>query len=176
MRLVCRYVIKGCIAIAILVGAAYLLAYSCGRGSRGLFSPDSFEVKVQSEWLLPPSEIPLYRSNFEYQSPNELVEYLVAKGYWSKQQADEPQWILLFRWNDQWRDGHTGFYREMVQAEKWIEWSEDNPKFAARLWPLVLARLRSNESGIASHFMYLARTSATIEEFEEQVENDPDLK
>lgn len=113
-------------------------------GGRGFFSPDTLEYRTQSERLILVAEIPVYRSAYRYDS-HELIDYLVAKEYWSPQPAPEPRWIFLFHWNRSWKDGESGFHRRLFwRKDFWIEWTEKHPERAAEVWPRVLELLRTD--------------------------------
>ncbi|GMV84070.1 MAG: hypothetical protein AMXMBFR7_52540 [Planctomycetota bacterium] len=116
---------------------------SSSPGGRGFFSPDTLEYRSQSERTVFATEIPLYRSAYRYDA-HELVDYLVAKGYWSPRPASEPRWIFLFHWNRSWKDGASGFHRRFFwRKDLWIEWTEKHPERAAEVWPHVLELLRA---------------------------------
>lgn len=162
-----------------LVGGVSLFSILYGKGGRGFFSPDTFQIKTQSEILLPPTEIPLYRSSFDYhREPFKLVAYLVAEGYWQPVQTDEPRWILMFHWNNQWHDGQTQLYHYMSKhPNEWIEWTEANRSLAAVLWPMVLSILRREISGeYTEEVMNLARMSSSVDEFRNYINNDSELQ
>src|SRR5262245_23429699 len=78
------------VAVA-LIFSVYLLAYVFGQGSRGDFSPDTLERRTQRELLLPMLEVPIYRSGYYYNRYG-LVDFLVAEGYWTPNDVDEPRW------------------------------------------------------------------------------------
>jgi hypothetical protein len=155
-------------------GGVYLFSTAYGRGGRGFFSPDTFQFKTQSEILLPPTELPLYRSAFEYHEKPDLVAYLVAQGYWVPIQTEEPNWIAVFKWNTQWRDGEMQLYRYMNQPSEWIEWTEANPTVARVMWPKVLSILRRGiTAGYAEDIMRKAKQSSSLKEFINSVNFDP---
>lgn len=147
-------------------------------GGLAYFSPDTFEIRSQSEITLPILNTPVYRSSYSYRDNSfELVEYLVAKGYWSPRETDEPRWILLFHWNDAWRDGDTQWYRDVNRSNEWIEWTEKHPDIARVLWPAVLSFLRSDEgSRYVTHVMFQAKISSSEAEFRELFHTDPELR
>lgn len=167
------------LGVVLLVAAIYLISWFEARGGRGFFSPDTLEAKWQSEILLLGTEIPIYRSSYRFHR-YELVDYLISEGYWSPQKTEHPRWISTFWWNEQWHPGQTMLYRELAGSENhWIEWSEEHPDIAEVLWPQVLSELRSDfkhADDRAFYLMYLVRGAESVEEFNERVATDPELK
>jgi hypothetical protein len=128
-----------------VVVAAYVAGLAFGRGGRAFFSPDSLDNRTQSEILLPLTELPLYRSRYVYYR-YPLTDYLVSKGYWSARATDSPQWVSMFHWNEQWRDGYSTFHREFAsRGGEWIKWSDAHPDIAGDLWGRVLRMMRDDE-------------------------------
>jgi len=170
-------ILLSCIAAA-GVAAGYLYCSLRARGARTFFSPDTFQVRAQSEVLLPRTYIPLYRSPFEYWDETyDLAAYLVTEGYWLPIETDEPRWVLMKHWNNQWHDGDTTLHRYMRNSHEWIKWTEANPELARVLWPNVLSTLRGTRGGHAAAYVMLhARESSTVDEFRNRVSNDPELR
>jgi hypothetical protein len=128
-----------------VVAVAYVAGFAFGRGGRGFFSPDSLDNRTQSEILLPLTELPLYRSRYEYHR-YPLTNYLVGKGYWSARAAESPRWVSTFHWNEQWHDGTAPFHKELGwRVQDWITWSEAHPDIAADFWPRVLRIMRDGD-------------------------------
>jgi len=167
------------IVLAALIVTTYVFSVFYGEGGRGFFSPDTFQVRTQSEILLPLLGIPIYRSSYEYHNESyKLVDYLADEGYWSPIETNDPSWYPMFHWNEQWRDGESGIYRYMNRYhDDWIDWTEENPTLAAVVWPKVLSILRRGiTGGCAEHLMFLGRQSQSVEEFREYVNADPELQ
>jgi hypothetical protein len=171
-------VVTAALVFCAVAAGVFLWSTLQGKGGRMFFSPDTFQVRTQSELLLPLTEIPLYRSSFEYRDATyDLPAYLVTKGHWLPIETDRPQWILVYHWNDQWRDGFTELHRYLRYSDEWIQWTEANPQLANVLWPNVLSILRGGiTDGYAAHLMFLARESSTVDEFRDHVNNDPELQ
>ena len=165
------------VAIAIMAAIAVWGWTTVAHGGRTYFSPDTFQVRFQSEVLLPLSYAPAWRSSFTYRHDTyPLVEYLVSHGFWAPVATPEPRWILLNHWNVQWRDGHSTLYK-YLKSQEWIEWTESHPDVAKVLWPNVLSLLRdSSYTWEVEHVMYLARGASTEAEWRELVERDPELQ
>jgi hypothetical protein len=106
-------------------------------GGQGFFSPDTLEIKTQSLSVLgTPIRSTVYR--------DELIGYLVSKGYWTEGEG-RGGWQRLFRWQIGMGDSTGPLQRFLFwHAEKWIAWSEEHPHQAAILWPHVLEILRSD--------------------------------
>lgn len=158
-----------------------LAALNFSKGAQGEFSPQTLECRSRMELLLPMTRIPVFRGPWEY-SRFELIDYLIAKGYWTAEKTDSPNWISSFHSNKQWEDGQAIFHQEMRWRSKhWIEWSDTHPEFAAYLWPKILAGLRSPdhvEVYQSSNQLITAKYAANIEEYElmlqyEKERNDP---
>ena len=165
-RLLPRAALAACGSAVLL---AYLAAAVWGRGGRGYFSPDTLECRTHPEWLLPLTDIPLYRGpDSTHRWP--VVDYLVAHGLWSRSETPDPRWLTTFQWNRQWRDGQSQFHRELGwRGEWWVEWSEKNPEMAKALWPKVLAALRrpgTTDTGEAEILLFAAQKARSVEEFE----------
>ena len=92
-----------------IFGLAILFTATAGKGSRGLFDPFQLQAQRQTEWLIPFANVPVYRSAPTPQS-YKLVDYLVAKGYWKSDIESKPRPLLMYRWNNQWRDGQSAIY------------------------------------------------------------------
>jgi hypothetical protein len=160
------------LAAATIVGAAgllYMSAATFGPGGRGFFSPDTLRSRTQAEYLIPLTQIPVYRGPYsESQWP--IVDYLVAKGYWSAVNVAEPRWVSTSHENRQWRDGLSRFERELVGNDaEWRKWTEDHPELAKVVWPRVLAELRKPgvaHTNDADVLLLAARYATTPEEFE----------
>jgi hypothetical protein len=154
--------------IAGLIGAVIVLpALLFGRGGVGYWSPDSLEGYTQREYVTPIFHIPIYRSLRSLRR-YELVDFLVAKGYWSpRKAAGTPRLLLMFRWNDLWKDGYSGIHREFTRSGPfWQEWTTSHPSAAAELWPRVLESLRTWPHGnyYAVQLLFLSRDSQTAED------------
>jgi len=163
---------RRCVAVLCVaaVGAAYVGAFTAGRGGRGFFSPDTLQYRTQSEALLPLTEIPLFRSPYGYHQPP-LIQYLVAEGLWVPRAAPRPRWFHAFRWNRQWRGGTNELHKELSwRGQTWVDWSKQHPDVAAEMWPLLLNTLRADEpewisEGRAWWLMHWARKSRDAAEF-----------
>ncbi len=163
-----------------LVVAGYAISWYTASGGRGFFSPDTLEWKAQSEILLPLTETPIYRS-FYRTHRSQLVNYLITKGYWSTRNTDNPRWVFMYRWNEQWRDGDSELHRQMTshRGQRWVEWSDSHPDLAAVLWPRVLSELRGDADDPQSRaveFMRMAQASETIKQYEELIRINPDVQ
>ena len=147
----------------------YTAAGLFGRGGRGFFSPDTLECRTQLEWLIPLTEVPLYRGPYSRHRWL-IVDYLVAQGLWSKSDVREPRWLFTFQWNQQWRDGQSQLQRELAwRGKEWVQWSEDNPELAKILWPRVLSALRkpgTTGTHDAEILLFTARGARSVEELE----------
>jgi hypothetical protein len=156
--------------VLVLAGMAltvYGLAAAFGRGGRGYFSPDTLELYGHSELLIPWTNISIYHGRPEHHS-SLLADHLVARGYWTRSVVAEPRWVLMFRWNQQWKDGQSSLHREIVwRAEFWVKWTDENPTLARAMWPRVLAMLRtSGDAENTAHLMYAAARATNVAEFE----------
>lgn len=156
---------------AILAGAFVLLCTSAlllGRGGQGEFSPDTLEARTQREYLIPLTEIPIYRGSFE-RTRWPIADFLVTNGYWSAAKSAEPCWMETFRWNRQWRDGESTLYRELVwHGDQWIQWTKDHPDLAKLMWPRLLEVLRGSHNTAASSpeaVLFGAQSSSTPAEY-----------
>lgn len=162
------------VLIGVLV-AVYLVSWEFGRGSLGYFSPDTLETHSQREILIPGSEVPIYRS-FPQVHRYKLVSYLIEHGYWTPRPLTKPL-MPLYRWNRQWKDGHTDIVRQFSwKSDDWIEWTQQNEAMADVLWPNVLTLLRSDDDDRefrVSELMQYAWFSSNLEEFEEQIRDRP---
>ncbi len=139
--------------LILLCGYLGILTLLGRSGAIGFFSPDSLEYRSQSERLLLGTEIPLYRSPYEYHE-HELVKYLTSKGYWTPRETDSPRWFVLFHWNQMWRDGESTFHRRFFwKTDRWIDWSNKNPDQAAKFWPHILELLRSGDEDLATEVL-----------------------
>lgn len=128
--------------LSLVVGGIYGSSYMWGRGGRGYFSPDTLDTKTQSEWLIPLTKIPVYRSSFEYHK-NDLSQFLIDEEYWKPNEKENPKWISSFHWNMQWHDGESQLHRQLTsRSDDWITWTMANPQFAKLVWPHVLTLLR----------------------------------
>jgi hypothetical protein len=170
-RVVWRYW-RRCAALLCVaaVAAAYIAGFTAGRGGRGFFSPDSLQYRTQSEALLPPTRVPLFRSPYSYHQPP-LVQYLVAEGLWAPREAPRPRWVPSFRWNRQWSGGTNELHKELSwRGQTWVDWSKQHPDVAAEMWPLLLKSLRADEPWWVSEnrawwLMHWARKSRDAAEF-----------
>jgi hypothetical protein len=153
------------------LATVYVAAAGFGGGGRGYFSPDTLDCRTHAEWLVPLTRFPVYRGpSSTHRYP--VVDYLVARGFWSASDRPAPRWLPTFRWNAQWKGGHSTFHYEMGRrGDDWVAWSDANPATAAALWPMVLAALRSpgvTGTRDASDLMLAARLAKSVEEFEKQ--------
>lgn len=161
------------IAVVVVVAIVGVIAATTGRGSRGEFSSDTLEIRSQREWLFMPTETPLYRSGFEYDQ-NDLVRYLVEQGHWSTRDVAVPRWIPIYHHNVWWRDGGSRLFQ---RPERWIEWTERNPRLAAAIWPQVLEVLRNEKCGdtsYAEHLLWVASEAGSMREYERRMAGDVD--
>lgn len=155
---------------------AFLLCAPRSSGGRQFFSPDSLEVRSQTEDLLRGTEIPIYRSRYSY-GRSELTAFLIENGYWQASRSVKPRWILMNHWNSQWSDGHSPLLRELSwRATEWAEWSKTHPDLAAVVWPLILETIRSDDERRRANAVALlehARRSDNIAEFRKTLDSDP---
>ncbi len=142
------------------------------------FSPDTFQLRSQEEWLFPIVRFPVYRSAYQYREQPELSDFLEKEGYWTKSGHTPARWVTTSHWNQQWNDGygemHRAFYRDTPAL---IEWTQAHPEIAEVLWPLVLETLRDEQTqygGYAGHLIFIARHSETLDEFRSFVNNSPE--
>jgi hypothetical protein len=147
--------------------AVYVPACLWGRGGRGFFSPDTLQAKTQHEWVIPLVCIPVLRTPFSHHTP-ELVEYLVAQGYWSPRDADDPLWLFTFHWNVGWHGGYAYFYKWLFWRQKdWIAWTRDHPDIAAEFWPQVLEHLRARGDESLPQWWWRARDCTSLDDYHE---------
>jgi hypothetical protein len=154
------FAVLALIAIALMYGVAWAI----GRCTRGEFSADTLQCRYREVWLLPLTDIPLYRSSCEY-SQNEMTLYLVDRGYWSPRDVPEPHWIDIYRYDGLWRSmlQHNVFR----DPERWIEWTERNPRVAAVIWPHVLTVLRDEKYGDEAYAVSLLLFAYTVHDLRE---------
>ena len=153
----------GCVVLV------YLAAARFGVGGRTFFSPDTLESRAQGECLLPLTEIPVCRGRAAtYRMA--VVNFLIARGFWSKSDVTPPRWICVSHHNAQWRDGQSQFHRELAwRGEDWIRWSQENDALARVVWPRVLRELRKpgvTDTGDAQRILTAARIAWSVESFE----------
>ena len=168
--------IEYCLWLGIVV-FAFLCLGPVSPGGRQFFSPDSLEVRSQSELLLVGLEIPVYRSGFS-RHRFELTDFLITNGYWQTRCLDEPRWILVNHWNALWRDGHSMLLRELsLRGSDWIAWSRTHPDLASVVWPQVLELLRNvaeeSEEQVVL-FLWHARYSVSVDDLNRRLSSDPD--
>ena len=168
-------VLAAVLVLSLVVGGVYLYSYSYHSGGIVWFSPDTLKFKTQSEVLLPSTRVPIFRSQTEYrQEPDKLVQFLVANGYWSRVEPETPRWIVTYHDNEQWRVARHPLFGHPY---RWIEWTEKNPDLARVMWPRVLSLFRRGiAGGYPDHLAFLASQSATVDEFRDYVNNDPELQ
>ncbi len=157
------------IFFALSVSLVFVAAALFGDGSIGCFSPDTLQSRRQTEYVIPMTDVQVYRSAGSV-SRWPIVNYLIAKGYWSDSKVSEPRWICTSRENPQWRCGTSRFERELAGNEaEWRKWTEENPELANCFWPRLLAELRKpGTSHISEVDMLLgvARIAKSPEEFD----------
>lgn len=157
---------------AVVLVAIYLPALLFGRGGVAYWSPDNFERYAQSEYLIPLLDVPVYRSQRNH-SRYELIDYLIAGGYWTPREVEKPRWIRMFRWNEQWRDGYHSLHREFTRGGTgWVDWTETHPDAAAELWPQVLQMIRTWPRGDywAAELMAFSRNAESAEQVRQTVQ------
>lgn len=165
------------VLVLVVVALVGVIAVTTGRGTLGEFSPDTLETRSRREWLFMPTETPLYRSGYDYYQ-NDLIRYLVDRGYWSPREVSEPRWVSIYRYNACWRDGWSMLQHDVFRhPEKWIAWTEENPRLAAVIWPQVLRVLRDEKYGELSYAEHLLRTAfeeGNLRDYERQMASDID--
>lgn len=157
--------------------SVYAASSMFARGGRTFFSAYTLECESQTEFLLPMTQIPIFRSiRGSHRYP--LTDYLIRKGYWSPVEKPEAA-FLANHWNMQWRDGQTDIHRQFAwRADRWIEWSEKHPDLAACVWPQVLQLLREDpEHGQrnVSRLLIWASQASTVNELDQFVASDKEL-
>lgn len=156
---------KRLLKILAILATVYLAIYFLfgSKGGRGFFSPETLQSRSQSEILFAPPGIPLYRSAYDYHQL-EMVKFLIDEGYWKPIETAEPRWIVLFHWNEMWRDGYSDFYRQFISSKHyWMEWSKTHPQEAAKFWPRVLELLREDNQEQVMEMMFEMRMKAARE-------------
>jgi hypothetical protein len=170
-----KWLVRILVSVFAVVAILGAIAATTGRGARGEFSPDTLDIRLQRELLFMLTDTPLYQSSFEYYQ-NDLVRYLIEQGYWSPRDVAEPRWIQIFHYNVFWRDGGSRLFQ---RPESWIEWTEQNPRLAAVIWPQVLRVLRNEKYGEASvsyaeYMLWVASQAGSLREFERRMSMDID--
>ena len=168
-----RFAYTAGLIVFLCIATVYSLSWKFAKGGRTFFSPDTLETKSQSETLLFLTSVPIYRSSYQYHR-YELVDFLIAEGYWTPSAAPSPRWLGTNRSNAQWRDGQSPIHREFAWfADDWIAWTQAHPELAAVLWPLVLEELRSGNTECqwnAYRWMSYAELAQDIKTFENLLE------
>lgn len=158
-------------ALLTLAAVLLLLGVFLDKGSRGEFDPFSLTARHRSQWLLPLVEVPVYHTAWE-STKYELPQYLVDHGYWMASPGQSPRYLLMYDWNEQWRDGQTELYAAMnMHTSRWIELTQSHPDIAFELWPRVLAALRTSSDplGDSRGLMFMALTCKNSTEFLEAI-------
>jgi hypothetical protein len=159
--------------------AIYAVSAKWGRGGRLFFSPDTLQSKSQSELLLPPTSIPVYRSGYTY-SQYPLVAYLISKGYWKPSESGPARWLPMGQWNDMWRDGESTLFRALTRRTDLLtQWSEDHPDIAAAMWPYVLEQIRNGGregERNAEGLMFFASYFKSVDEYQTALVEKPWLR
>ncbi|HEY5314617.1 MAG TPA: hypothetical protein VIK18_18940 [Pirellulales bacterium] len=119
--------------IAVLAGVYCFVS----TGGRTEFSPDTLERRGRNEFHI--GGLVVYRSSWSYYR-DELAQFLIDKGYWVPVTPAEPRWITVNRWARAW-NSDTPLYKAL--RYNWVNWSDEHPEMARRLWPHVLRLLRT---------------------------------
>lgn len=155
--------------------AIYASAYLWGQGRRAYFSPDTLRSKRQTEWLIPLTEIPVYRSQATYRT-DEQIQLLIDEGYWTPTDPRIPRWVFLYKRNDQWKDGSTQIHRAMwIQRNQLLQWSKNNPEIAAYVWPRILKIMRTNDDPdalVAEILFFAKRIAYDVDHLKELLKNE----
>jgi hypothetical protein len=150
------------ILVIAATGLALFLLLSGQSSSKGYFSPDTLESQSQDFYWGIPGVAKVNR--------HRLTEYLVKKGYWTRNSTTNPRWLMTGHYSAQWRDGHSALTSALFwHTDEWIEWSESHPKRAAILWPRVLEILRSDRAesqSIVRELLYFVERAETDSEFD----------
>lgn len=141
------------------------------------FSPETLKVRTQREWRL--LGIPLASSGSQLYRP-ELVEYLVAEGYWQPTHARSPRWIARVdvASTSSWHLESHPLHEEFAESQFWITWTEEHPELAAEVWPTVHQVLQQNQypAFLAADVMRIGLTSRTPEEFWNRIDQAAGLQ
>lgn len=130
-----------CLGCAVLVFVNEFIRVDATEVS---FSPDTLEVrsrKVRSRL----SGVSLWpRGYTKRESP--VLQLLVDNDYVQPIPTDEPRWIALGLFSQQWRDGQGQLmYVFQWRQEAIIEWCQADPARARLLWSTVFPLLRSQD-------------------------------
>lgn len=129
----------------IVVGVIGVVALLTSQpGGLGYFSAHTLQYRSQSERTFFATGIPFYRSSYEYED-HPLIAMLVKDGFLSPQ-PDTGQWILVFHWNQSWKDGYGRLYDVLNRdTAEIIESTQRNPQCAMILWSEGFRYLRSDD-------------------------------
>lgn len=137
--------------------------------SREVFSPDTLKKRVQTDYLLF-GIIPVRSGHYEYDS-YELVDYLVAKGYWVPQRVENPRWITMCYWED---------FRRPSECSSWIELSATHPELTRFVWPVALDLLRSSgedhDEWLTCIFLCHAESADTVAQLKTELPRGPEYR
>ncbi|MBL8827472.1 MAG: hypothetical protein JNM18_10890 [Planctomycetaceae bacterium] len=139
-----RFSWRGGLCLSFWVTCFVVDCFEFNQGSIVYFSPDSLRSKSIREVLIPelPGDIHLYRAQ-PVEFDDALAEHLVTRGYWQRRKTDDGGWVFTAHYNRRWKDGQTSWKKVVAwRSDKWIQWTEDNPKLAADVWPRILKVLR----------------------------------
>lgn len=163
-------------AFIVLPLAAWIASsFWIGRGGRVQLDRNTFSLHLQREYVLPGSDLTVWRSGDE-QLANQLLDRLRADGYVNITHPSDDAPVTIARFNGLWRDGHTMLYREIVRDRvQWNQWTDANPELARVVWPRVAAEVREGQIGVAANTLFHAKSSQDVAAFERSIAADPDL-
>jgi hypothetical protein len=156
---------KVAIRLCLAVGLAALVVGGCGHGGESQFSPDSFEHRGVLYFWIPYTSIPVAAIPDErYQE--KIVTFWIGEGYFDHVVRQAARWDTIGGWRQFDRSSYGGAAKAFwylatcrgdEQADEWIEWSHENPKLAARLWPDVVRLVSKGDGESYAHAGALMR-------------------
>ncbi len=147
-----------------------LACLTANDGGLGEFSPDTLEFRTRSELTIIGTDIPLYRSDWEYREIP-LSRFLIDHNLVQPVRSGNPRWESVFHWNEGWRDGFGPMRNVLKPAGQRLAWMESHTDYARVYYTELFRLLRSNdyrERVIAGPFAHLVLTAEDVDTLRKQ--------
>lgn len=171
------------IAFLFIIAVVGGLLGTATRGGRAYFSPDTLELRTQTEITLLFGKLPIYRSSLDL-SDNAVLTYIRDERFVAPKPTAQQRWLLVFHQNGAWKDGFTYLYLPLYShRDSILEWCREDRQRAELYWSKGFRYLRSeNPNEVALGEQILAhswRYGESFEELKEEIaalEDAPDFK
>lgn len=164
--------------------AAVLLAggvvYACGEVYRDSFSPDSLLRRSSWRYEIPFARIPVTPWVHHEGRPTPVAVYLRQAGYWKDAEERPHRWDYIrgsrfggrgsFAYTGEGSAGDALHAVRLLGNYELIDWSENHPEIAARVWPVVVENIEGRCYFNAYWVTVIAEGSSSLDEFDDRLD------